>query len=281
MTPLRQQMIDAMTVRGFSPRTHESYLNAVTQLATYYHRPPDQVSIKDINNWFLHLVKDNHLSAATCRQYLHGLRFLYLQVLQDSSFDVDIPLPRRPQRIPELLTREEVAGIINACTQPKHKAMLQCAYGCGLRVSELVAIRLDQIDSERNLLRVEQGKGNKDRLVPIAPSLLNILRSYWRNQRPHPDSYLFPREHHLNQALSISAIQKAYKKAKQAVPINRVGGIHSLRHAYATHQLAAGLPIQQLQRQLGHRNLQSTLRYIHWVPIPTAQPGEQDLLAQL
>ena len=280
MTPLRQQMIDAMIVRGFSPRTHESYLYAVTQLAAYYHRSPDQVSIEDIKNWFVYLVKDCHLSAATCRLYLNGIRFLYLQVLQDSAFDVDIPLPRYPQRIPELLTREEVRLIIAACPNRKHHTMLQCAYGCGLRVSELVTIRLKHIDRERSLLRIDQSKGNKDRLVPIPPSLIKILRDYWRQQRPHPKDWLFPRQAHLNQHLGQSSIQKAYRLAKQAAMVNKTGGIHSLRHAYATHQLAAGLPVHQLQQLLGHTNLKSTLRYVHWLPAQSlAQPKDIDLLA--
>ena len=124
MTQLRQQMIDAMTVRGFSPRTHESYLYAVTQLATYYHRSPDQITIDELRDWFLYLVKERHLSPASCRLYLNGLRFLYLQVLKQSDFDVDIPVPKRAQRIPELLRRNEVQQIIEACPHPKHRMML-------------------------------------------------------------------------------------------------------------------------------------------------------------
>jgi integrase len=280
MTALRQQMIDAMTVRGFAPSTHESYLYAVTQLAAYYHRSPDKMGIEDIKNWFVYLVKNRHLSAATCRLYLNGIRFLYLQVLQDRAFDVAVPLPRYPQRIPELLTREEVRRIIAACGNRKHHSMLQCLYGCGLRVSELVAIRLKHIDSERRLLRIDQSKGNKDRLVPIPPSLIKILRDYWQQQRPHPTDWLFPRQCHLNQHLGISSIQRAYRQAKQAASVNKTGGIHSLRHAYATHQLAAGLPVHQLQQLLGHTSLKSTLRYVHWLPAQSlAQPKEIDLLA--
>lgn len=264
MTRLRQQMIDAMTVRGFSPRTHESYLYAVTQLATYYHRSPDQITIDELRDWFLYLVKERHLSPASCRLYLNGLRFLYLQVLKQSDFDVEIAIPSRAQRIPELLTRSEVQRIIEACIQPKHRMMLMTCYGCGLRVSELVRIQLRDIDGERSLLRIEQGKGKKDRMVTIPATLLARLRHYW--QRHRPESYLFPRHRQLDQPLGISTAQRVYTRSKRAADVDKVGGIHGLRHAWATHQLEGGLAVHQLQHLMGHRNLQSTLRYVHWLP---------------
>ena len=178
MTPLRQQMIDAMTVRGFSPRTHQSYLIAVKEVSSYFRRSPDQITIEELRDWFLHLVKERHLSPASCRLHLNGLRFFYLQVLKRAAFDVEIPVPQRVQRIPELLTRTEVRAIIDACTQPKHRMMLMTCYGCGLRVGELVRLRLRDIDGERSVLRIEQGKGNKDRLVTIPTTLLERLRHY-------------------------------------------------------------------------------------------------------
>lgn len=263
MTPLRQQMVDAMTVRGFSPRTHGSYLYAVTALATHYNRSPDKITTDELRDWFLFLVKERHLSAASCRLYLNGLKFFYRQVLARPAFDVDVPVPRRAQRIPELLTRSEVRSLIDACAYPKHRIMLMTCYGCGLRVSELVGLRLRDIDGERSVLRVEQGKGNKDRLVTMPATLVTRLREYWQRDKPTP--YLFPRD---RQAvpLSISTPQKAFYKAKRKTGIEKVGGIHSLRHAWATHQLEAGLPVHQLQHLMGHRNLQSTLRYVHWLP---------------
>lgn len=264
MTPLRQQMIDAMTVRGFSPRTHESYLYAVTQLATYYHRSPDRITIDELREWFLYLVKERHLSPASCRLYLNGLRFLYLQVLKQSDFDVDIPMPSRAQRIPALLTRGEVQQIIAACPQPKHRMMLMTCYGCGLRVGELVRIQLRDIDGERSLLRIEQGKGKKDRMVTIPATLLARLHGHW--QRYQLEGYLFPRYRQSQEPVGISTAQRVYTRAKRAAGIDKVGGIHSLRHAWATHQLAAGLAVHQLQHLMGHRNLQSTLRYVHWLP---------------
>jgi integrase/recombinase XerD len=263
MTPLRQKMMDAMQVRGFSVRTHESYLAAVSDLARYYHRPPDQLNADELQGYFLYLVKERGLSGASCRLYLNGIRFFYLQVLDWESFDIPLQVPKAAQRIPELLTRAEVGQILSACRNPKHRMLLTTCYGCGLRVSELVALKVRDIDSERRLLRIEQGKGSKDRQVILFSSLLEQLREYWRHY--HPRLWLFPRRD-TQIALSISTPQRVFARAKQRAGIDKVGGIHSLRHAYATHQLEAGMPVHQLQRLLGHQNIHSTLRYVHWVP---------------
>ncbi len=277
MTPLRQQMIDAMAVRGFSPRTHRSYLFSVTDLASYYRRSPDRITIEELRAWFLYLVKERRLSPASCRLYLNGVKFFYLQVLKRAEFDVDIPVPRRAQRIPELLTRSEVRVIIDACAPRKHQMMLMTCYGCGLRVSELVRLRLRDIDGERSVLRIELGKGRKDRLVTIPATLLTQLRQYWQGQRS--SHYLFPRYRQWDVSLGVSTAQKAYTLAKRAAGIDKIGGIHSLRHAWATHQLEAGLAIHELQHLMGHRNLQSTLRYVHWLPgYRQPEKGGADLL---
>jgi integrase/recombinase XerD len=280
MTPLRQQMIDAMQLRGFSVRTHKSYLAAVYDLARYYHRSPDQLGIDEIQSYFMYLVKERGLSGATCRLYLNAIRFLYLQVLEWPSFDVTIHVPKRAQRIPELLTRREVASILSACANPKHRMMLMTCYGCGLRVSELVAIKVRHVDGERHLLRVEQGKGSKDRAVILSDTLLKRLRRYWRAYRPQP--WLFPNSQLPDQPLSIDTAQRVFKVTKRHSGIQKVGGIHSLRHAYATHQLENGLPVHQLQKLLGHQNIQSTLRYVHWVPnYRQGEVNSRDLLAAL
>lgn len=263
MTPLRQKMMDAMQVRGFSVRTHQSYLMAVKELARYYHRSPDQLSVDELQAYFLYLVKERGLSGASCRLYLNGIRFLYLQVLGWDRFEVQLHAPKAAQRIPELLTRSDVRGILSACSNPKHRTMLTTCYGCGLRVSELVALKVRHIDSERYLLRVEQGKGAKDRPVILSAALLQKLRDYWRHY--HPTDWLFPGRSP-TVALSIATAQKVFTAAKRRTGVDKVGGIHSLRHAYATHQLEAGLPVHQLQRLLGHQNIHSTLRYVHWVP---------------
>lgn len=279
MTPLRQQMIDAMLMRGFSPRTHQSYLYAVVKLVTYFHRSPDLLTTEDIQQFFLYLVKELHLASESCRLYFSGIRFFYLEVLKWPAFEVPITLPKKPQRIPELLTRPEVARILSAGTNPKHRMMLMTCYACGLRVSELVAIKVRHIDGERRLLRVEQGKGAKDRQVDIPASLLPQLRRYW--QAYHPQEWFFSNSQFPDRALSVTTPQRAFTAAKSAAGIRKVGGIHSLRHAFATHQLENGLPVHQLQRLLGHQDIHSTLRYVHWVPNTQGGNNSTDLLADL
>lgn len=264
MTRLRERMIAAMRQRGFSVRTHQSYLHAVTELAGFYRRPPDALDVGELQRFFDHLAQERTLSPASCRLYLNAVRFLYLQVLQWKSFDVRLVVPRRPERIPELLSHAEVGRIIAACDDPKHRMLLETTYGCGLRVSEVVALRVRDIDGERGLLRIERGKGEKDRLVTLAPALLARLRGYWRAFRPM--NWLFPSRNDPASALHIGTVQKIYTRAKARAGVEKVGGIHGLRHAYATHQLAHGLPVHELQHLLGHRSLSSTQRYVHWVP---------------
>lgn len=280
MTTLRQQMIDAMLQRGLAKRTHESYLGAVTALARYFHQSPDQLRAEQIQDYFVYLVQERGLSAASCRLYLNGIRFLYLQVLHWSQFDIPIQYPKRVHKIPELLTRAEIRQILLACGNAKHRMMLLTCYGCGLRVSELVALKLQHIDGERQLLRIEQGKGNKDRLVVLPATLLEQLRHYWLDYRPR--HWLFPNANTPRLHLSVTPIQKRYRQAKEQAGIHKVGGIHGLRHAYATHQIEQGLPVHQLQHQLGHRQLQTTLRYVHWVAsYQQGSGGFSDLVGQL
>src|SRR5699024_4914531 len=140
-------------------RTHDSYLRAVHDLARYYRRSPDQLAVAELQAYFNYLVQRRHLAPASCRLYLNGIRLLYLQVLQWPSFDVQLTVPKRPQRIPELLNRQEVRQILRACSNAKHRMLLETVYGCGLRVSEVVVLKIRHIDGERSLLRIEQAKG--------------------------------------------------------------------------------------------------------------------------
>jgi len=208
------------------------------------------------------------------------VRFLYLKVLEWSSFDVELVVPRRAQRIPELLTRAEVGCIFSACRNHKHRMLLELTYGCGLRVSEVVALQVRDIDGERGLLRVALGKGAKDRMVTLPDTLLNRLRGYWTVLRP--EQWLFPSSHGEGNPICLTTAQRIFTNAKRRAGIDKIGGIHSLRHAYATHQLENGLPVHELQRLLGHNNLQSTERYLHWLPgCCDAKRGYSDLLAQI
>ncbi len=277
MTPLRQRTSAAMQMRGFSPRTHESYLAAVRDLAKFTRRSPDTLARADLQRYFEHLVLERKLAPASVRLSYNGIRFLYVQVLAWPAVDLDVALPKRPQRIPGLLTRAEVAGILNACADPRYRTMLTVCYGCGLRLSEVLALRVKDIDSERKRLRIEQGKGAKDRLVPLSPTLLEELRTYWRLYRP--PEWLFAGLR--GEPLSPTSLQKAYTHAKRRAGVTKVGGIHGLRHAYATHQLAGGLGVERLQRLMGHRHIQTTLRYVHWLPSASEGEGGLDLIANL
>ncbi len=279
MSPLRLRMVEAMRVRGFSPRTQQSYLSSVTALAKFHQRSPDTLDVPSLQAFFVYLATERGLSGASCRLMFNGVRFLYLKVLDWPQFDVPLAMPKKLERIPELLTRAEVGALLGALRNGKHRMMLTVCYGCGLRVSELVALKVRHIDGERRLLRIEQGKGGKDRLVMISPRLLEQLRQYWRRFRP--PLWLFAGGEP-QVALSISSAQKVYRHACTLADIDKIGGIHSLRHAYATHQLEDGLPVHILQRQLGHGSLKSTMRYLHWVPgYQQAQLKETDLIARL
>ena len=274
MTPLRQKMVDLMTFRQLSPKTHTAYLNIVIRLSNYYQRSPEQISIEEIKQWLIYIANERKWSASTTHQAINGLKFLYHQVLEYGDHFIDIPLPKRPQKSPVLLTQTEVYQILQSAKDLKKLTLLCVCYGCGLRVSELVALNQDDIDSEHLMLRIVQSKGKKDRIVPLSLSLLNLLRHYW--QAWHPNYYLFCR-YQQRVPMSISSAQKIFTQVKSTAGINKKGGIHSLRHAYATHQIEQGLPIHQLQQFLGHSDIKTTLRYLHW--LPESQGLASDLLA--
>jgi site-specific recombinase XerD len=193
-----------------------------------------------------------------------ALKFCYHHVLEKEDFFLDIPLPKRPQKPPVLLTQTEVYALLQATDNLKNLTLLSLCYGCGLRVSELVALTQHDIDSERLLLRVVQGKGRKDRVVPLSASLLVLLRIYW--QAWQPNYFLFCSFQQQKKALGVSSVQKMFSKTKFKAGIYQATGVHCLRHAYATHQLEHGLPIHQLQQFLGHSDIRITQKYLHWIP---------------
>ncbi|MFO8233211.1 MAG: site-specific integrase [Longimonas sp.] len=280
MTILRDKMIRAMQQRGYSPRTQSCYLAAVVQLSRYFRRSPDALGIGELQRYCNYLVQERDLAPASCRQQYHGIRFFYLQVLQWPACDLTLVIPKCPQRIPALLTRDDVRRILQACSNDRHRMMLELCYGCGLRVSEVTRLRVSDIDGERSQLRIEQGKGARDRIVVLAPTLLQRLRGYWRDHRPR--GWLFPRATDAREPIGVTTPQKAYRAAKRKAGVSRAGGIHGLRHAYATHMLEHGVPVHQLQRLLGHRSLQSTLHYLHWLPGEYSGTGTvADLMAGL
>jgi integrase/recombinase XerD len=263
MSPLRQKMIDAMILKGYAARTQETYLYAITKLSLHYHRSPDKLDVGDIERYFLFLLKERKLAAASVRISVYAVRFLFTEVLRRPLEHCVIRYPKKPQRIPELLSQREVQLILSHCRNGKQQTMLATCYGAGLRVSELVHLRVRDIDSDREVLHIRQGKGGRDRELILTPGLLRLLRYYWQRYRPH-DALFYGKD--ICAPASIGTPQKAYVRAKRGAGIDKQGGIHALRHAYATHQLEAGMPVHQLQRLLGHQSLRTTLRYVHWIP---------------
>jgi len=276
MSLLAQKLIDAMLLRGFSQRTQQSYLAAVRQLDKHYQCSLTQLTQAQLQDYFLYLIKQRGLSGSSCLLIRSAIRFFYLNVLHWEALALDsVIVPKRAQRIPELLSREEVQRLIISANNQKHQTMLSTVYGCGLRVSEVVQLKIKHIDSQRHLIRIEQAKGAKDRQVLLSDTLLQWLRCYWQAYKP--TTWLFFGMNK-NAHVSISSVQRVFTAAKRRAKIDKVGGIHGLRHAYATHQLEAGMSVHQLQRLLGHTSLQTTLRYVHWLPHYQSNVDGADLL---
>lgn len=253
-------MIRDMTLRGFSPRTHKSYLAAVVALARHYRRSPAEISHDEVQTYLAHMVQQRKLAWSTCALAANAFRFLYHVTLGHPQTTFCVPIPRQPQRLPEILSRAEVWRLLDACTLPKHRLVLATAYAAGLRVSELVALKVTDLDLDRMTIRVEQGKGAKDRYVPLSTQLLAELRAHWTRQTP--GHWVFPNRQG-TRPMDLTVAQKIYMLAKARAGIRKVGGIHALRHAFATHLLEAGTDLHTVQRLLGHHHLSTTMRYFH------------------
>jgi site-specific recombinase XerD len=260
MSKLREQMIQDMILRGLSPHTQRAYLRAVTRLARHYDRSPDRVSKREVKAYLLHLHQDEKRATSTCNVAAAALRFLYHQTLGRARTDFDIPIARKPAKLPHVLSRDEVARLLSRTRFLKHRVLFLVAYSAGLRVSEIVKLRPRDIDSGRMVIRVEQGKGRKDRLTVLSPRLLEVLRDYFR--REQPGEFLFPSRDGKGH-LCTGGLKQAFLTAKHRAKIDKPGGIHLLRHSYATHMLEAGADLHTLQRLLGHRSIRTTTRYLH------------------
>ena len=276
MTKLRQQMINEMVLRGFAPNTQRTYLRAVSQLARHYSRSPDRISKREVKAYLLYLHQDARRSASTCNVAAAAMRFMYHKTLGRSAAGFEIPFARKPKKLPQVLSREEVARLLSSTRFLRHRVLFAIAYSAGLRVSEIVKLRPGDIDSDRMVIRVEQGKGSKDRLAALSPQLLDELRAHWR--REQPGEFLFPSPIRPG-PLCAAALKHAFGKAKQRAKIHKPGGIHLLRHSFATHMLEAGVDLHTLQRLLGHRSMRTTTGYIHLMePAHTATRICPDLL---
>jgi integrase/recombinase XerD len=268
MTPLRQRMIEAMVLRGLAERTQDTYVGVVAQLARHYGCSPDQLDAERVRAWLLHRITERRLAYETVKQAVCALKFFFATVLGRDAEAMAIPYPRTPQRQPEILSRAELARLFEAAANLRSRTLLMTTYAAGLRVSEVCALRVADIDSapDRMCIRVVAGKGGKDRYTLLPPSLLEALRLYWRACRP--TLWLFPAVRNPQHPLDTASAQRLYYRARDQAGIRKSGGIHSLRHGFATHLLESGVDLATLARLLGHAHLSTTQRYLH-----LARPG--------
>lgn len=258
MGALRTKMVEEMKLRSFSPRTQESYLGAVIGLVKHYRQSPDQLSSDQIRSYLLHL-EERGLSPSSRNVAISGLKFFYHQIVGWNEQKLFIPPRKRTWRLPEVLSPTEVERLLEATVKPRDRCLLMTAYAAGLRVSELVHLKLCDIDPERMMIRVEQGKGKKDRYTILSARLLSELRQYKRAYQPV--TWLFFGKDR-NHPLDISTAQRVYNLAKQKAGLQKGKGIHTLRHCFATHLLEAGVDLCTIKTLLGHNSLQSTQRYL-------------------
>ena len=264
MTHLRQLMLDELERRNYSPNTVRSYLHAVEEFARHFRRSPEQLGPDHIREYQVHLFRDRKLSARTVAGQTAALRFLYVKTLRRSYLPDEIPFPKHSTRLPTVLSQEEVARLIDASGNLMHRAMLMTLYATGVRRAELCSLKVADIDSERMMLHIHQGKGGRDRDVPLSPKLLATLREYWRWMKPK--TYLFPGMENNWRAdvpVTTRVAWTAVTEAAKAAGITRRVSPHTLRHSYATHLLEAGADLRTIQVLLGHAKLAHTTVYLH------------------
>lgn len=264
-SPLRQRMIEEMCMRQLAPKTREAYIRAVLHFTRYLRRSPDTATAEELRGYQLHCVKQG-ISAITLNATITGLRFFFEATLARKEVMAKMHPVRVRRTLPIILSREEVARLIEAAKTLKHRTALSVAYGAGLRVSEVTALKVGDIDSQRMLLRVEQGKGHKDRYALLPLILLERLRIWWRHAHAAgkilPGGYLFPGLDPMD-SMSTRQLNRAVHEAAEAAHIDKRVSMHSLRHAFATHLLEQGENIRTIQVLLGHKKLETTALYTH------------------
>jgi integrase/recombinase XerD len=257
MSPLRRRMIEDMTLRNLSRQTQQSYVYAVAKFSRHFNRPPDRLGMEDVRAYQLHLIGQkyswSHINQVAC-----ALRFFYGITLGQKEAFARIVTGKDPEKLPPVLDYEEVARFLKAVDGTRNRVALATAYAAGLRVKEVVRLKVASIDSQRMLLHIEAGKGSRDRYAMLSPRLLDILRAYWK--RAQPRLWLFPGQEP-GDHLSTGALQDACRRARKRARINKHVTAHSLRHSFATHLLESGTDIRIIQVLLGHTHLETTARY--------------------
>jgi site-specific recombinase XerD len=270
-------MTDDMQVRNFSPHTQASYLLQVSLFAVYFGKSPDLLGPDDIRTYLVYLTNEKKLAPSSILVAVAALRFFYRVTLKKGwTFREVLPLPKKPQKLPLILSPEEVLHFLSCVERLKHRVILTTCYAAGLRISEAVRLKATAIDSRRMVIRVVQGKGQKDRYVMLSAKLLDILRSYWK--AVHPKDWLFPGGQP-GQPITKDAVEAACKKAHHASGLTKPVTPHSLRHAFAVHLLESGTDIRTIQLLLGHRSLATTARYLRIATTKVCAPSSPlDLL---
>lgn len=277
MTQLRDKYQRDMTVRGLAHRTQQSYTSFVADLARYFRRSPDQISYDEVVDWIHHLIRDRHLASSSVNIAVNAVRFLYAVTLQRKVDELMAAVPRmkRNTRRAEVYARTELEAILTAPPQPRDRAFLMTVYAGGLRLSEAIALKTTDLDRARMQLRVRLGKGGKERVLPLSPRLLQELHHYWLAQRAKPRAgydcpWLFLGTR-ANQPINKATGQNIYYRAVEKSGVRRKGGIHVLRHSFATHCIESGLELTLVQRLLGHSSLLTTARYLHVTAVRLGQ----------
>jgi integrase/recombinase XerD len=259
ITPLRQRMTEDMQIRNLSSRTQDTYIRHVADFARHYNKSPEELAQEEIRAYQVHLLK-RELSQSTQAQVVAALRFLYGKTLGRPWTVEAIPYPKMAKKLPPVLSLEEVFAILNSTRNMKHRTLLTTIYGCGLRISEATHLRVENIDSDRMVLEIRQGKGSKDRLVPLPPRLLEMLRTYWKEYRPA--DLLFPGSLP-DKPIALKSVRTALRKACRDASITKRVTPHCLRHSFATHLLEDGVGLRTIQVILGHSQVSTTAIYTH------------------
>lgn len=260
MTPLRTRMIQDLRIRNYAPITIQTYIKRVAGFARFFRRSPEFLGPEDIRRYQVHLVEERKVSWTLLNQTVCALRFLYRVTLRRDWVIEHIPYAKREKKLPVILSQKEVARLLRAPTSHKHRTMLMAAYGCGLRCSEVLRLRVRDIDSGRMVVRVCRGKGRKDRYVPLASSLLQALRVCWREYRPA--DYFFPGPGG-SEPMKARTLGQICANARTKARLPKSVTMHTLRHCFATHHLEAGTDLRTLQMILGHQSLHTTSIYLH------------------
>lgn len=260
MSVLRERMLEELRVRNYAPETQRHYVARVARFAQHFHKSPELLGPEEIRSYQVHLVDEKKCSWTVLNQTVCALRFLYLTTLRQDWKIRHVPYARGERKLPIVLSHREVLGLFESVSNPKHLSILLATYSGGLRISEVANLKVIDIDSDRMILHIRQGKGRKDRMVPLSSVLLSNLRSYWQSTRPK--RLLFPGEDP-NRPISSSSIRQFLRRAVRIAGIKKSVTMHTLRHTFATHHLEAGTDLRTLQLIMGHRSLKTTSLYLH------------------